>query len=119
MAEDEAGPAETPAPAAQPITATALPPPEPAPYAPMPMRTPLPGGVYAVQAGAFATQSGADRAAARLASAGGAQIVPLQRNGATLYRVVVGAFPDPKSAGETRDRVIAMGFGDARVVGGH
>jgi rare lipoprotein A len=117
MAEDEAGPPE--APVAQPITATALPPPEPAPYAPMAMRVTIPGGAYSVQAGTFATQSGADRAVARLASAGGAQIVPLQRNGATLYRVVVGSFPDPASAGETRARVIAMGFGDAQVVGAH
>jgi rare lipoprotein A len=117
MAEDEAGPPE--APAAQSITTSALPPPEPAPHAPMAMRGAPASGGYSVQAGAFATQSGADRAAARLASAGGAQIVPLQRNGATLYRVVVGAFPDPTSADETRARVIAMGFADARVIGDH
>jgi len=117
MAEDEAGPPE--APAAQSITATALPPPEPAPRAPMTPRATSYGGGYSVQAGAFATQSGADRAAARLASAGGAQIVPLQRNGATLYRVVVGSFPDPASADETRARVIAMGFTDALVVGAY
>jgi rare lipoprotein A len=116
MAEDEAGPPEAPPPVARAITATALPPPAPAPTSTHAIPT-LAGGSYSVQAGAFATQSSADRAAARLAPAGGAQIVPLQRNGATLYRVVVGSFPDPAAAGETRTRVIALGFSDARVVG--
>ena len=122
MAEDEAGPPETTlAPISQPITATVLPQPGPMRRTPVVDRPAAPsaGGGYSVQAGAFATQSGADRAAARLASAGGAQIVPLQRNGATLYRVVVGSFPDPASADETRARVIAMGFADARVVGAY
>jgi rare lipoprotein A len=119
MAEDEAGPPETaPSPATAPITATTLPPPEQAVRTPVAERVAVAGGGgYSVQAGAFATQSSADRAAARLASAGGAQIVPLQRNGATLYRVVVGSFRDPAEASETRARVIAMGFSDARVVG--
>jgi rare lipoprotein A len=119
MAEDEAGPPEAPLPPERPITATSLPPPEPEPRTPMSARAAPIGGGYSVQVGAFATQSGADRAAARLASAGGAQIVPLQRNGATLYRVVVGSFSDPAAAGETRARVIDMGFTDARVVGAY
>jgi len=122
MAEDEAGPPETPpSPISSNITASVLPPPQSAmPKAPpLPSLIPAASGGYSVQAGAFATQSSADRAAARLAAAGGAQIVPLQRNGAVLYRVVVGAFPDAAAASETRARVIAMGFTDARVVGAY
>ena len=125
----EAGPPEAaPRPIAGPITTSMLPPPgavsQPPAYSPAPqaqiqsqLRLAASGSGYAVQAGAFATRSGADRAAARLAGAGSAQIVPLERNGAVLYRVVVGSFPDAISAGETRARVMAMGFADARVVG--
>jgi len=125
MAEDEAGPPEAEAapargPIKEPITATVLLPPRltARTLAGEPVAASSAGG-YSVQAGAFATQSSADRAAARLAGAGTAQIVPLQRNGATLYRVVVGSFPDAAAASETRARVIAMGFADARVVGAY
>jgi len=120
MAEEDAGPPETsPPPITQPITASVLPPPEQMARTPVADRTSAAGGGYSVQAGAFATQSSADRAVARLAGAGSAQIVPLQRNGATLYRVVVGSFPDASAAGETRARVMAMGFADARVIGAY
>ena len=123
--DDEAGPPESaPPPTAAPITSAPLPPPvysqdpgqSAASYAP-PRAYAAAGGGFAVQAGAFATRSAADRAVARLSSAGGVQIVPLERNGAVLYKVVVGSFPDAATAGETRARVIAMGFADARVVG--
>ena len=126
MAEDEAGPPETEAstvtgPIAGPITATVLLPPRQSARTPVaaPIAPTSGSGGYSVQAGAFATQSSADRAAQRLAGAGTPQIVPLQRNGATLYRVVVGAFPDAAAAGEARARVIALGFTDARVVGAY
>jgi len=123
MAEEDAGPPETsPTPVAGPIVATILPAPTPTSFARPQMADRPPAttsGGYSVQAGAFATQSSADRAAARLAGAGSAQIVPLQRNGATLYRVVVGTFPDASAAGETRARVMAMGFADARVIGAY
>ncbi len=120
MAEEDAGPPETSSPPiTQPITASVLPPPSQIARAPVTDRMSAASGGYSVQAGAFATQSSADRAVARLAGAGSAQIVPLQRNGATLYRVVVGSFPDASAAGETRARVMAMGFTDARVVGAY
>ena len=123
MAEEDAGPPESgPAPISSPITATVLAPTAtqaPAPQRFSPRVASTAGRAYSIQVGAFATQSSADRAAARLAAAGGAQIVPLQRNGAVLYRVVVGAFPDAAAASETRARVIAMGFTDARVVGAY
>jgi len=120
MAEEDAGPPETSSPPlAKPITASVLPPPAQMTRTPVADRMPTASGGYSVQAGAFATQSSADRAVARLAGAGSAQIVPLQRNGATLYRVVVGSFPDASAAGETRARVMAMGFADARVIGAY
>ena len=123
-AEDEAGPAEASPPSiagpiAGPITTSALPQPRQmaTAYAAPPRAYPPAGGGFSVQAGAFATRSAADRAVARLSGAGGVQIVPMERNGATLYKVVVGSFSDASAAGETRARVIAMGFSDARVVG--
>jgi rare lipoprotein A len=94
-----------------PISSAALPAlsdtPPPAPPA---------SGGFAVQAGAFASRPAADRAAERLATAGQTSVLPIQRNGATLYRVTVGAFPDPGAAARARERVIDSGFSDAKVV---
>jgi len=45
---------------------------------------------YAIQAGAFSDRANAERAAARLASAGRTAVLPLDRNGSRLYRVTVG-----------------------------
>ncbi|MBV9510119.1 MAG: septal ring lytic transglycosylase RlpA family protein [Caulobacteraceae bacterium] len=73
-------------------------------------------GGYAIQAGAYSSRAAADRVAAQLAEAGEAQVLAVQRNGETLYRVTVGAFPNPAAAAEARARVIAGGFSDARVV---
>lgn len=72
-------------------------------------------GGYVVQAGAFLSRDTADRVAARLASAGSATVKPLDRNGATLYRVVVGPWDDSESAMSARSRVAALGFDEARV----
>jgi len=74
------------------------------------------GGGYAVQAGAFGSRYAADRAVMRLSAAGSAQVTPIQRNGATLYKVTVGAFADPNAAAVTKLKVIASGFADAKVV---
>jgi rare lipoprotein A len=72
-------------------------------------------GSYVVQAGAFSSRNAADRVAARLASAGSATVKPMDRNGATLYRVLVGPWDDSDSAISARSRVVALGFNDARV----
>jgi rare lipoprotein A len=83
----------------------------------LPSTTPsIVGGAYAVQAGAFGSRYAADRAVARLSAAGSAQVTPIQRNGGVLYRVTVGAFPDPNAAAVTKLKVIASGFADAKVV---
>lgn len=69
-----------------------------------------------IQAGAFSSEANAQRAVARLSSAGTASIVPLQRQGTTLYRVVLPAPGDEAAAYALRDRVAEIGFSDARVV---
>jgi len=78
--------------------------------------TPMATGGFRVQVGAFATAENAQRAAARLASAGRARIEPMDRSGTTLYRLVLDASPDRDAAEELRDRVAEAGFADARVL---
>ncbi len=75
-------------------------------------------GRYVVQAGAFSTRDAAEQVAARLAPAGAASIRPLNRGGATLYKVTVGAYDDTAAADIARGRVIALGFNDAKVAPG-
>lgn len=69
-----------------------------------------------VQAGAFASVSNAQAAVARLAPAGVAVIEPVEREGLTLYRVVLPAPADEAAAYALRDRVAEIGFAEARVV---
>lgn len=75
-------------------------------------------GGYAVQAGAFSSRATAERVASSLSAAGSANIRPMERGGATLYRVMVGPWSDQDAAQAARSRVAALGFGDARVVPG-
>lgn len=72
--------------------------------------------MFKVQAGAFSDQANAQRAVTQLASTGPAAIEPLQRDGVTLYRVMVPGGADEVEAEALRARVIASGFADARVV---
>ncbi|WP_293902877.1 septal ring lytic transglycosylase RlpA family protein [Phenylobacterium sp.] len=69
-----------------------------------------------IQAGAFSSEVNAQRAAAQLATAGRASVEPVQRDGLTLYRVVLPAPADEVAAYALRDRVAEIGFADARVV---
>lgn len=69
-----------------------------------------------IQAGAFSSQANAQRAVAQLSPAGMASIEPLQRDGLTLYRVVLPAPADEAAAYALRDRIADFGFADARVV---
>jgi rare lipoprotein A len=69
-----------------------------------------------IQAGAFSSEVNAQRAVSQLSSAGAASIVPMQRDGMTLYRVVLPAPADEAAAYALRDRVANIGFADARVV---
>jgi rare lipoprotein A len=72
--------------------------------------------LYRVQAGAFSDAANAQRVASQLASAGQALIEPVQRNGATLYRVMLPGPADEGEAWALRDRVAQLGFTDARVI---
>ena len=69
-----------------------------------------------VQAGAFTSEVNARLAVSRLSPAGAASIEPLERDGLTLYRVVLPAPQDEAAAYALRDRVAEIGFADARVV---
>lgn len=82
-----------------------------APYAPAGVRSAL-----RVQAGAFTSEVNARRAVSQLSPAGAASIEPLERDGLTLYRVVLAAPEDEAGAYALRDRVAEIGFADARVV---
>jgi rare lipoprotein A len=100
-------------------TAAFVAPPRPAPTATL-AADPAPvavSGTARVQAGAFADRGNAERAAAIFANAGGASILPLDRSGERLWRVVVNG-----QAGESgealRERVAAAGFPGARLLYG-
>jgi rare lipoprotein A len=75
------------------------------------------GPAYRIQAGAFSEEDRARRAAARLAGMGEAVVEPVERNGVTLYRVVLPGPQDELQAYNLRQRVADAGFGDARVTG--
>jgi rare lipoprotein A len=71
---------------------------------------------YRIQAGAFSDEGNAKRAVAQLAAAGVATIEPVERDGATFYRVVLPGPTDEAQALAMRDKVAAIGFADARVL---
>ena len=75
-------------------------------------------GAYSIQAGAFSDRGNAERVAARLASAGRTAVLPMDRNGARLYRVTVGSWPSAEAAGAAREQVASLGFAQARIVSG-
>jgi rare lipoprotein A len=71
---------------------------------------------YEVVVGAFANLSSAQKLVDRVAPAGVAMVKPVQRDGVTLYRVVVGALADEAKALAVREQMLAFGLGDARIV---
>ena len=82
-----------------------------------PVAVALPG--YLVQVGAFSERANAERAAAKVASAGHPRVEPLDRNGARLYRVTLaGDWRDAQTAGAARAQVADLGFADAKVIAG-
>jgi len=83
--------------------------------APPPMAS-VTTAAYRVQAGAFSDPANAQRVADQLSTAGQALIEPVQRNGTTLYRVMLPAPADEGEAWALRDRVVQLGFRDARVI---
>ena len=95
--------APEPARAARPLSGYQITPP------PLKLTSTPSGAGGMVQAGAFSTRGAAERAAAKLASAGETRIDPVHRGSATLYRVIVVS---------DRARVVALGFADARAIPG-
>lgn len=71
---------------------------------------------FRIQAGAFSNADNAQRAAAQLSTAGTATVEPIQRNGTTLYRVMLPGPADEAEAYALRDKVASYGFADARVM---
>ena len=73
---------------------------------------------FAVQAGAFSNRGNAERAAKALNGIGPTEVREIERDGAVLYRVLVGAWPARDGAAEALAAVAQAGFPDARVVAG-
>ncbi|HEY8617946.1 septal ring lytic transglycosylase RlpA family protein [Phenylobacterium sp.] len=71
---------------------------------------------YRVQAGSFANPDNARRAVSLLKTAGPAAIEQVDRDGVTLYRVLVAGPSDAAKADALRARVAEAGFADARVI---
>lgn len=74
------------------------------------------GGDWVIQAGAFAERDNAEKAVRSLRDVGRARIVPLKRDGRTLYRVVIESGRDVAGAGRLRDQVASLGFPDAKLI---
>ena len=85
----------------------------PAPPAPGPVAS-NETGAYWIQAGAFADRGNARRVANRL---GDRAVIDMIRQGdSTLYRVLIGPWPDPNAAEQARQAVVARGYGDALLI---
>ena len=78
--------------------------------------TAAPGSVFRIQAGAFSDSANAARVAANLGETGEAIVEPIQRNGVTLYRVMVTGGTEEGAATALRNRVASLGFTDARII---
>lgn len=103
--------------ASAPLAPISAPPPQSAPVqAAQAAPPPATSGLYRVQAGAYSDQANAERVASLLGGSGAAVVEPIQRNGVTLYRVVLQSTADEGEAWALRDRVAASGYGDARVL---
>jgi rare lipoprotein A len=75
------------------------------------------GPAYRIQAGAFSEEARARRVATQLAAMGDAVIEPVERDGVTVYRVVLPGPQDQLQAYNLRKRVADAGFVDAKVIG--
>ena len=71
---------------------------------------------YRVQIGAYASRTDATRAAAQLGEGVRYMIEPVERQGGSQYRVVLGGFLDEDDALAAQLRYNAAGFSDARVL---
>ena len=71
---------------------------------------------YWVQAGAFSDRRAARRIADRLGDR--ASVQDVRSDGQSLFRVIVGPWPDANAAEQARQAVIARGFDDALLISG-
>jgi rare lipoprotein A len=71
-------------------------------------------GSYWVQAGAFSDRNAARNVADRLGDR--ATVDVASRGDSTLYRVLVGPWPDPNAAETARQAVVARGYADALLI---
>jgi rare lipoprotein A len=76
------------------------------------------GPSFAVQAGSFANRGNAERAARALGAIAPSQIREMERDGAVLFRVLVGAWDARDAAAGALAAVAGAGFPDAKVVTG-
>ncbi|MEG1452811.1 septal ring lytic transglycosylase RlpA family protein [Brevundimonas sp.] len=99
------------------VASAAVPAPVPVPvYTPPPV-APVPtqaSGPYRVQVMSFEERAFADGIARRVG--GDAVVESFERNGRTLYRVVVGSGADREGAERLRQAIIARGFADALLI---
>lgn len=70
---------------------------------------------FAIQAGAFSSRANAEKCASQLASVGQTEIMPVERNGATLYRVFV-HMKGQATADDALGQVAANGYRDAKII---
>ena len=71
-------------------------------------------GAYWIQAGAFQDRRAARHVADRLGER--ATVDVAERGDSTLYRVLVGPWPDPNAAENARQAVVARGYADALLI---
>jgi Flp pilus assembly protein TadD/cell division septation protein DedD len=102
---------------AAPTVAAAAPAPAPAPVknVQLPVQKAGTATSFYVQAGAFATQSRADEAAAALDSLG-ARVTPATVDGHAIFRVRIGPFLDVSQANAAVSHAQALGHTDLRIV---
>ena len=99
-----------------PLSVTPVPSPLPSPVlqVPAPVPTPVTTTTYKVQVITFDERAYADGVARRLGD--GAVVESFERNGRTIYRVIIGQWPDAAAAERSRQAIIARGFSDALLI---
>jgi rare lipoprotein A len=76
-------------------------------------------GNYFVQVGSFADPNNAERARNDVANTGPVQVVPLEGQSGTVYRVRVGPLEDETQARDALQSVVVAGHTDARLIVSH
>ncbi len=69
-----------------------------------------------IQAGAFGVKENAYNAASKLSHVGPANVIPVEVNSKTIYRVRVGPFTDLADASDALSKVMSLGHNDAKII---